>query len=276
LVTKQKERIENIHLELTDSIHYAHHIQNAVLPNEQNIRENVPGDYFVLFKPKNIVSGDFFFVENRKNWTVVAVADCTGHGVPGALVSMLCISLLHQIVQKQEVMQANLILNELRKKVIESLQQKGAQVIQKDGMDISLLLINRETLECHWAGANNPLYMISSQNKELLEIVPDKRPIGIYPNMNEFTNHEIKTQAGDTLYLFTDGYADQFGGPNGKKFLYKQFKEILTENSHKTMLEQNDILESVIESWKTNHHLAHEQVDDITVLGIKLDKLQLI
>ena len=275
LVTKQKERIENIHMELTDSIHYAHQIQNAVLPNAQNIRENVPGDYFVLFKPKNIVSVDFFFVENRKNWTVVAVADCTGHGVPGALLSMLCISLLHQIVRKQEYMKANLILNELRKKVIDSFQQNGSQVIQKDGMDISLVLINRETLECHWAGANNPLYMISSQNNELCEIIPDKRPIGVYPNMKEFTNHEIKTQAGDTLYLFTDGYADQFGGPKGKKFLNKQFKEILLENSNKSMAEQNEILDQVIEDWKSSHENKQEQIDDITIFGIKLDRFQL-
>ena len=270
VVTGQKEQIEKILFELTDSIRYALRIQNAVLPSEQSIRGKIPGDYFVMYKPKDIVSGDFFFVDRRNDWTLVAVADCTGHGVPGAFVSMLCISLLNEIVKQQEVMQANLILNELRAKVISSLQQKGIQGEQMDGMDISLLLINNKTMKCQWSGANNPLYIVSSKSKKLEEFKPDKRPISIYPDMNDFTNHEIKVDKGDMLYLFTDGYSDQFGGVKGKKFMSRNFKNLIAENSHRSMSDQNKILDSTIEQWKHADGAMHEQIDDITVLGIRI------
>lgn len=270
IVSEQKNQIEKILFELTDSIRYALRIQNAVLPNEQTIRGTIPGEFFVMYKPKDIVSGDFFFVDRRGDWTLVAVADCTGHGVPGAFVSMLCISLLNEIVKQQEVLQANLILNELREKVISSLQQKGIQGEQMDGMDISLLLINNKTLKCQWSGANNPLYIVSSGKNQLEEIKPDKRPIAIYPDMKDFTNHEITASRGDTFYLFTDGYADQFGGAKGKKFMSRNFKNLLAENAHKPMSEQNTIIDNTIESWKHADGAGYEQIDDITVLGIRI------
>ena len=271
IVTGQKEQIERILFELTDSIRYALRIQNAVLPSEQSIRGKIPGDYFVMYKPKDIVSGDFFFVDRRNDWTLVAVADCTGHGVPGAFVSMLCISLLNEIVKQQEVLQANLILNELREKVISSLQQKGIQGEQMDGMDISLLLINNKTKKCQWSGANNPLYIVSSGNQQLQELKPDKRPISIYPDMQDFTNHWLDVHKGDMLYLFTDGYSDQFGGVKGKKFMSKNFKNLIAENAHKPMAEQNRILDTTIEQWKHADGAMHEQIDDITVLGIRIN-----
>jgi serine phosphatase RsbU (regulator of sigma subunit) len=242
-------------------------IQNAVLPNEHTMRGTVPGDFFVMYKPKDIVSGDFFFVDRRGDWTLVAVADCTGHGVPGAFVSMLCISLLNEIVKQQETLQANMILNELREKVISSLQQKGIQGEQMDGMDISLLLINGKTKKCQWSGANNPLYIVSSKTKQLEELKPDKRPIAIYPDMDAFTNHEVSVSKGDTLYLFTDGYSDQFGGEKGKKFMSRNFKNLLVEHAHKPMAEQQRILDHTIEAWKE----GHEQIDDITVVGIRVN-----
>lgn len=270
IVSTQKDQIEKILFELTDSIRYALRIQNAVLPNEQTIRGTIPGDFFVMYKPKDIVSGDFFFVDRRGDWTLVAVADCTGHGVPGAFVSMLCISLLNEIVKQQEITRADIILNELRDKVIDSLQQKGIQGEQMDGMDISLLLINNKTFKCHWSGANNPLYIVSSKNKKLEELKPDKRPIAIYPDMSAFTNHEMVANKGDIFYLFTDGYSDQFGGERGKKFMSRNFKNLLAENAHKPMSEQGKILDTTIEEWKSAYGDGLEQVDDITVLGIKI------
>lgn len=270
IVSGQKDQIEKILFELTDSIRYALRIQNAVLPNEQTIRGTIPGEFFVMYKPKDIVSGDFFFVDRRGDWTLVAVADCTGHGVPGAFVSMLCISLLNEIVKQQEITRADIILNELRDKVIDSLQQKGIQGEQMDGMDISLLLINNKTLKCHWSGANNPLYVVSSKSNKLEELKPDKRPIAIYPDMREFTNHEMVANRGDIFYLFTDGYSDQFGGERGKKFMSRNFKNLLAENSHRPMTEQGQILDSTIENWKYANGSDFEQIDDITVLGIRI------
>jgi serine phosphatase RsbU (regulator of sigma subunit) len=270
IVSSQKDQIEKILYELTDSIRYALRIQNAVLPDEQTIRGTIPGDFFVMYKPKDIVSGDFFFVDRRGDWTLVAVADCTGHGVPGAFVSMLCISLLNEIVKQQEITRADIILNELRDKVIDSLQQKGIQGEQMDGMDISLLLINNKTYKCHWSGANNPLYIVSSKSKKLEELKPDKRPIAIYPDMSEFTNHEMVASKGDIFYLFTDGYSDQFGGERGKKFMSRNFKNLLAENAHKPMSEQGKILDTTIEEWKSAYGTGLEQVDDITVLGIRI------
>jgi len=303
IVTEQKEHIEEIHKEVTDSINYARRIQEAVLPDLSLTLSNGEGKSpslwgelggtFILFKPKDIVSGDFYWatqITTRGHaplttrghaplLLIVAVADCTGHGVPGAFMSMLGISFLNEIVRKQEVTQANQVLNELRKEVINALQQRGKTGEQKDGMDISLLVVNTETNECQWAGANNPLYIIHTSDlttfqklSNLEEVKGDKMPIAIHPVMSDFTNHEFKVEKGDCLYLFSDGFADQFGGPKGKKFMYKQFKEILVQTCPgmsqqiKTMNEQKEILEKVINEWIGNG----EQVDDITIVGIKI------
>ncbi len=286
LVTEQKERIEEIHKEVTDSITYARRIQEAVLP-VSNASRSVLGEHFVFFKPKDIVSGDFYFTTKVRQWLIVAVADCTGHGVPGAFMSMLGISFLNEIVQKQEVHKANHVLNILRTEIINALQQKGVQGEQKDGMDISLLVINTDTNECQWAGANNPIYIVKKLIKpesekvesekpvensfqlsdfQLDELKGDKMPIAIYPEMRDFTNHKLILEKGDCIYLFTDGFADQFGGPKGKKFMYKQLKELLIHNSHNTMPGQKEILETAFENWKGKL----EQIDDVTVLGIRI------
>jgi len=292
LLINQKEHIEEIHKEVTDSINYAKRIQEAVLPVSAPARA-VLGEHFILFKPKDIVSGDFYWttkiVGNRQSAVnspqsavnspqtadcklptadllIVVVADCTGHGVPGALMSMLGISFLTEIVNKKEVTQASHVLNELRKEIINALQQKGTQGEQKDGMDIALVTINTETIELQYAGANNPLYIFSHLNNELIEIKPDKMPIAIYEQMEQFTNNDYQLQKGDLIYLLSDGYEDQFGGPKNKKFMIKQLKELFVKISDKQMNEQEEILNTTFEKWKGEH----EQIDDVTILGLKI------
>ena len=310
LLINQKEHIEEIHKEVTDSINYAKRIQEAVLPVSAPARA-VLGEHFILFKPKDIVSGDFYWttkiVGNRQSAVnspqsavnspqtadcklptadllIVVVADCTGHGVPGAFMSMLGISFLNEIVRKQEITLANHILNELRKEIVNALQQKGQVDEQKDGMDISLLVVNTETNECQWAGANNPLYIVRGgqnpqgltkpellQNLEgLEEIKGDKMPIAIYLVMNEFTNHNFNVEKGDCLYLFSDGFSDQYGGSNKRKFMSGNFKKLLQNISSKSMKEQKKILSETIDSWMNYSGKTYEQTDDITVLGIKI------
>jgi len=309
-IMTQRDLIEEKNREVTDSINYAKRIQEAVLPVSASARA-VLGEHFILFKPKDIVSGDFYWttkiVGNRQSAVnspqsavnspqtadcklptadllIVVVADCTGHGVPGAFMSMLGISFLNEIVRKQEITQANHILNELRKEIVNALQQKGQVDEQKDGMDISLLVVNTETNECQWAGANNPLYIVRGgqnpqgltkpellQNLEgLEEIKGDKMPIAIYLVMNEFTNHNFNVEKGDCLYLFSDGFSDQYGGSNKRKFMSGNFKKLLQNISSKSMKEQKKILSETIDSWMNYSGKTYEQTDDITVLGIKI------
>ncbi|MBI5219418.1 MAG: SpoIIE family protein phosphatase [Bacteroidia bacterium] len=265
-IEKQKEHIENIHEDLTDSIRYAERIQNAVLPREQYIKEKIQGEFFILFKPRDIVSGDFYFVEKRKNWLLVTVADCTGHGVPGAFMSMLGISFLNEIIAKDEIQSASHVLNELRQYVIHSLQQKGIEGEQQDGMDIAFIALNTETSMLEYSGANNPLYIIPAEKNEITEIKADKMPVGIYQEMHPFKNNIIKINKGDRLYIFSDGYIDQFGGENHRKFLPKRFKESLLQIAHLHMHEQKETLDKIIENWKGEN----DQIDDITVMGIKI------
>ncbi|OFX59263.1 MAG: hypothetical protein A2046_15915 [Bacteroidetes bacterium GWA2_30_7] len=275
LVTKQKEEIEHIHEELTDSINYAKRIQEAVLPISPEYR-SIMGEHFILFRPKDIVSGDFYWTAKIENTLIVAVADCTGHGVPGAFMSMLGISFLNEIVRKKEITKANDVLNELRKEIINALQQKGQSGEQKDGMDMSLVAIDTKLHVAQWAGANNPLYIVrNNDNKKmppfekvasLEELKPDKMPIAIYEKMDDFSNHELQLNSGDILYLMSDGYEDQFGGPKGKKFLSKNLKQLLTTNCKLPMQEQKHILEKTLNEWIGEG----EQIDDITVLGIKI------
>jgi len=299
IVVKQKNYIEEIHKEVTDSINYAKNLQSAILPESDFIKELLH-EYFIIFKPRNIVSGDFYWISKRRNWTLIAVADCTGHGVPGAFMSMLGISYLNEIVAKDEVQTASQVLNYLRLNIIKSLKQKGKTGEQKDGMDIAFVALNMETLELQFAGANNPLYIVT-QSSELLsyelevrdtdfqnfqnfknleehtnqrfvlqEVKPDKMPIAIHVRMDDFKNNEIKLNKSDLVYLFSDGYADQFGGPKGKKFLYRQFKELLIANWNKSMTEQKEILDNKIEDWISGNEIKYEQTDDITVLGLRI------
>lgn len=271
ILENQKNQIESILNGLQDSIKYALRIQNAVLPSGPQMSTKLPGDYFIFSKPKDIVSGDFHFVETKGDWTLIAVADCTGHGVPGAFVSLLFISLLNETIQSDHEWKANEILQKLRTRIISLLQQKDSFGESRDGMDISLLLINKKKKKAQWAGAINPLLLVSAADNKLIEIKADKQPVGIYPRMENFTNHEIDIAKGDLFYLYTDGYADQFGGVRGKKFMKRQLKTILLENAQSDLSTQKNQLADQLEKWMNDHDEKYEQVDDITVFGFRLD-----
>ncbi|MBI4649562.1 MAG: tetratricopeptide repeat protein [Bacteroidia bacterium] len=268
LVTKQKEHIEEQKKEITDSINYAKRIQQAVLPDLTNLSGL---EWFVLFRPKDIVSGDFYWATRINEWLIVTVADCTGHGVPGAFMSMLGVSFLNEIVRKKEIIKASQVLENLRESIIDALQQKGKEGEQQDGMDIAFCAINTTSRVLQYAGAKNPLYIVetrhaSSLQYQLTEIKADKIPVGIYINMEPFTHNEILLNQGDIIYLASDGYIDQFGGENRKKLLNKRFKEILIQISNEPMNIQKEILEQTFENWKGEN----AQIDDVTVLGLKI------
>jgi serine phosphatase RsbU (regulator of sigma subunit) len=267
LVTKQKDHIEEIHKEVTDSIHYAKRLQTSALPNLKELRERFT-DLFILFKPKDVVSGDFYWFAVSGDRIIFTVADCTGHGVPGAFMSMLGISLLKEIVIKGEMTRPDLILNLLRDEIIKALGQTGLSGEQKDGMDISLCSVNITTLELQWSGANLPCLIV--RDGDMSELKGDKMPIAIYEKMDSFTLQEFKLQKNDIIYLSGDGYHDQFGGPHNKKFMSKRFKELLLSISNMPMEKQKEILNDKIENWETGYETKYQQTDDITVMGLKI------
>jgi sigma-B regulation protein RsbU (phosphoserine phosphatase) len=265
-LSEQKNIVEHKNKEITDSIYYAKRIQNAILPQDEEFQRALPGS-FVLYKPKDIVSGDFYWLTERNGKVIVAATDCTGHGVPGAFMSMIGSTFLNEIVNEKNVSSPDRILNSLRENIIRSLRQSGGE--SKDGMDIALCSIEPETRKVEFAGANNPLWICSRENEtwKMEEIKADKQPIGIYVgDQRPFAMHERTLSKGDTIYIFTDGYADQFGGPKGKKFKYRTLQDLLLSIQGKEMNEQRGILDQTIESWKG----ALEQVDDILVIGIRL------
>jgi ligand-binding sensor domain-containing protein/serine phosphatase RsbU (regulator of sigma subunit) len=249
--------------EIMDSIVYAKRIQTAALPVE-NYAKEIVSEHFVLFKPKDIVSGDFYWIGQKNGKTIIIAADCTGHGVPGAFMSMLGISFLNKIVNEKGVTEPNEILNKLRDNVIYALHQTGAENESKDGMDITVCTILHNEMKLQFAGANNPLYFI--HNGEMQVVKGDKMPVAYYDFMQPFKLHELKIEKTDVFYLFSDGYADQFGGPKGKKFMYKPFRRLLSEISDKPMEAQKQALDVKIEEWRGDI----EQVDDIVVLGVRI------
>jgi serine phosphatase RsbU (regulator of sigma subunit)/Tfp pilus assembly protein PilF len=263
-ITHQKDLVEEKQKEIIDSINYAKRIQQAVLTGE-DIWNKVSKEHFILFKPKDIVSGDFYWAYNTpNNRSVFALADCTGHGVPGGFMSMLGNSFLNEIVVENKIFKADEILNKLRSKVINALEQKGGTQ-QKDGMDISLCVWNKLDNTLEFAGANNPLWFY--RHNELIEYKADKMPIGTYLETElPFSSTIITLQKGDIIFLSTDGYADQFGGPKGKKYKYKPLIDSLIKNSSLSMEEQKNALELAFNNWK--HHL--EQVDDVSLIGIRV------
>ncbi|MFW5793007.1 MAG: tetratricopeptide repeat protein [Bacteroidota bacterium] len=279
MVIKQKEHIEIQKTKIEDSIIYARRIQNAVLPKEQ-YAENLLGEHFVVFYPKDVVSGDFYWTTNVNEWTVVAVADCTGHGVPGAFMSMLGISFLNEIARKKEVNDPSKVLNALREAVIDALDQKSKKDSQKDGMDMSLIAINNKTNECHWAGAGIPLWILRKNdiNKEfpdktqMIEVIKgNNMTLAISPKMNDFTCHKIDISKGDRVYMFSDGLVDQFGGPQGKKFMSKNLKTILANTANNTINEQHAEIEKALDEWMNpKEGRSYNQIDDITMIGMEL------
>ena len=245
------------------SLKYASFIQRAILPDEKLLKSTLK-DYFILHKPRNIVSGDFFYCSKKEDMIVVAAGDCTGHGVPGALMSIMGISFLNEILSSRGPCKPARILNLLRERVMNALHQRGEELENKDAMDMALCVFDPKTRELQFAGAQNPLYHI--RGGVLTEIKADKMPVGINAIEEEsFLNHSMQLNEGDTVYIFSDGYVDQFGGPEDKKFKYGPFKDLLMGISGKKMETQRETLDRVIEEWKGER----PQVDDILIFGIR-------
>ncbi len=277
LLALQKKEIEDQKEQILSSIHYAQRIQNAILPEPEVFKKLLP-ESFILYRPKDIVSGDFFWISSVDQAIIVAVADCTGHGVPGAFMSMIGNSLLNEVVNEKRITQPARILDELKAGIIRSLKQSGvdpnnkgglpAETNVKDGMDIALCKIDPDTLQVEFAGAYNPLIRVRKNTTELEEIRGDRQPIGIHHSRQSqpFTNHRIAGNPGDMIYLYSDGYMDQFGGERNKKFSSRRFKELLRELHSLEPEEQKSKLETTLDQWQWKRG----QIDDVCVVGIRL------
>jgi serine phosphatase RsbU (regulator of sigma subunit) len=262
-VIQRTRQIEEQKREITDSIHYASRIQSALLPPGQHLDRYLPS-YFILNKPRDIVSGDYYWVSCKDNRLVVAVADCTGHGVPGAFMSVLGIAYLNEIINKSDTLSANEILNELSCLIIESLHQTGREDETRDGIEMALCVVDLDRKELQYAGAFRPLYLV--RNKELKEFKGDNMPVGIYENESaSFSNKELQFKENDIIYLFSDGFVDQLGGPERKRFRTGRFKQLLLDIHLRPLDEQKALLEKAYEDWRQDI----EQIDDIMVMGIR-------
>jgi len=263
IIEDQKLLVEQKNKDVLDSITYAKRLQDAILPPLNTVKKYLP-ESFVLYKPKDIVAGDFYWLEKSNDAILIAACDSTGHGVPGAMVSVVCSTALNSAVKEFHITEPGKVLDKTRELLIETFEKSESEV--NDGMDVSLasLTPSEGGIKLQWAGANNPLWYV--QDNVMKEINPDKQPIGNYEITKPFTTHTIKLKKGDTLYLFTDGYADQFGGPKGKKFKYKQLQEKILAVSHQSMSEQKQILEATLAEWKG----SLEQVDDVLIIGIRV------
>jgi serine phosphatase RsbU (regulator of sigma subunit)/HAMP domain-containing protein len=270
-VVKQKEEIqektkelETLFKQVTDSIHYAKRIQEAILPPLSLVKSILP-ESFILYKPKDIVSGDFYWIDKKNDWSYFAAVDCTGHGVPGAFMSIVGYNLLKDILNNSNAITPAAIMDKMNDGVANTLHSGSSDNQTKDGMDMTLCALNYKTLELQFAGAFNPLYIV--RNNELLQFKADKFPIGMFIGEKQnFTNNSVQLQNGDNVYIFSDGYADQFGGPKGKKYMAGNFRELLKEMSKLSIENQSINLNQTIEEWRGNL----EQVDDILVIGIKV------
>jgi len=262
MATEQRDQIAAQQKEIMDSIHYAERIQRSLLPSAKLLKNLLP-EHFIVFKPRDIVSGDFYWAAEKDDYVYIAAADCTGHGVPGAFMSMLGIAYLNEIINKHGAIQPSEVLDFLRGDIIKAMNQKGIEGEARDGMDMSLCRFDLKKKELSFAGGNNPLYLV--RKGELTEIKGDKMPVAIHEKMPPFTLNEIPLEKNDCVYLFSDGFADQFGGPKGKKFMYRRFKELLEESNHMDMISQGKMLNQTMESWKGNI----EQIDDIVIIGIR-------
>ena len=270
-VVKQKEEIEEKTRELeilfkqvTDSIHYAKRIQEAILPPDSLVKNVLP-ESFVLYKPKDIVSGDFYWIDKKGDWSYFAAVDCTGHGVPGAFMSIVGHNLLKDILKNTDSIAPSIIMDKMNDGVANTLHTNSSEKQTKDGMDMTLCALNYNTLELQFSGAFNPLYII--RNGELIQHKADKFPVGMFVGEKQnFTNNLIQLQKGDSIYVFSDGYADQFGGPKGKKFMAGNFRSLLVEISKLPIDKQKVTLNQTIEEWRGNL----EQVDDILIIGVSV------
>lgn len=261
IIEEQKNLVEGKQKEILSSITYAKRLQEAILPPDHYMKTYLPAS-FIFYKPKDIVAGDFYWMERRGDVLFVAAADCTGHGVPGAMVSVVCSNALNRAVLELGITEPGKILDKTRELVLETFSRSDKDV--KDGMDISLATINTNTKEIKWSGANNPLWYIS--NGELIEVKANKQAIGKTDNPLPFTTHSFQLNKGDSFYLSTDGYADQFGGVKGKKLKKKALKQMLLQNSLLSPAQQKEKLESSFNNWMG----PHEQIDDVCMIGVKI------
>ena len=262
---KEKEVIQREKSELVDSINYAKRIQTALLPSSSIIKERI-GENFILYIPKDIVSGDFYWVETVGDWIFFAACDCTGHGVPGALINIVCNNALNRAIKEYGITDPAKILDKVAELIVESIGLDGEV---RDGMDASICSFNKVTRELFWAGANIPLWIArTGAIYELLEFKPDKQAIGLTENRLPFTTQKIEIQKDDILYMASDGFADQFGGEYGKKLTRKKFKEILMMQRGKSLQEQQVNLLKFHNEYKGKG----DQIDDILVMGIRIEK----
>ncbi|MBL4736004.1 MAG: SpoIIE family protein phosphatase [Flavobacteriales bacterium] len=298
-VVRQKEEIEDQNNEITASIRYAKRIQESILPDLSVVNRALK-DYFILYKPKDIVSGDFYWIGQQDGKALFAAVDCTGHGVPGAFMSLIGSALLKEAVVEHGKMEPASILNELNKLAGETINQTFEESTVKDGMDIAFCTLDYATNELQYAGAYNQLYVIRKDNPDnlsketrdlledtciaikesshgyiLLEVRANKFPIGVFvgEEVKEFTNNKLQLQKGDVVYIFSDGFVDQFGGPKGRKFMAKRFRPTLLSIQNLSLVKQGDYLDKVIEGWmKPNgtEETVYEQIDDILVMGVKV------
>lgn len=264
IIQESNEIITQKNRDILDSINYAQRIQNAILAPKEEVFSDFT-NAFILYKPKDIVSGDFYYFSRVGDRSIIAAADCTGHGVPGALMSMIGNDLLNHVTKERKVSNPGEILDMLHKGIINVLKQDGKFNKTRDGMDIALLSFNHEKSELQFAGAYRPLIIV--RDGELIQVKADKYPIGnASQERDKFTSHNIELRKGDMCYIFTDGYADQFGGAKGKKFMAKKFYKLLVATAKETVAKQEEKLNNEIENWRGDN----EQVDDILVIGIKI------
>jgi serine phosphatase RsbU (regulator of sigma subunit) len=277
-IEKTHEQLSEHHKKLSDSITYAQRLQRAILPSAMEVSQHIK-ENFILFKPKDVVSGDFYWFEHTEGTSYIAAADCTGHGVPGAMVSVVCSNALNRCIKEFGLREPSKILDKTRDLVIETFAKSGDNV--KDGMDIAVCAIKNSKLT--FAGANNPLWIVRQtehvtdiQKEErstylgdkvsLIEYKASKQPIGLYEGMKPFEQQEIELYKGDSIYIFSDGFADQFGGPKRKKLKHKPFKKLLLDLADTPMNQQSELILSDFNNWKGDH----EQVDDVVVIGIRI------
>jgi len=259
VVESAHDELEEKNQEIMDSIVYAKRIQSAILPPAKLVKEYLQ-ESFILYKPKDVVAGDFYWMEHKDGKVLFAAADCTGHGVPGAMVSVVCNNALNRSVREHGLTDPGEILNKTREIVVAEFEKSEEEV--KDGMDIALCSI--EGMKLQYAGAYNPLWII--RNGEVIETQGNKQPIGQFDNPEPYKTHSINLEKGDTIYIFSDGYVDQFGGEKEKKFKAKAFRELLLSIQDKAMEEQKKSIDEAFETWKGDL----EQIDDVCVIGIRV------
>jgi serine phosphatase RsbU (regulator of sigma subunit)/Tfp pilus assembly protein PilF len=263
IIEDQKRIVEHKNQEILDSITYAKRIQSAILPTDRIVKEFLT-DSFILYKPKDIVAGDFYWIEPIHDIVLFAVADCTGHGVPGALVSVVCHNALNRSVREYKLTEPGEILNKCREIIIEEFRKSEDNV--QDGMDISICSLNTTTKELKWSGANSPMWIKKKGQQELSEFKPSKQPIGYFENYEPFGTLTIQLEEGDSIYLFSDGFCDQFGGTLGKKIKSKGLKELLLSFANQAMQVQRKEIDDFFEQWKANQ----EQIDDVCMIGLRV------